>query len=219
MRFATGRTVGRPEHRAAPPLRSRVVTAARRRSLVVGGLLGLAVALLALVGLRSLGGSSQVEVIPPGPPGPSPEPGIPTQADLTGATLPDTDLERLEGGRLRFGALEGRPLVVNFWAEWCEPCTREMPELESAHATLGTRVGFVGVNLRDGLATARAVAARTGVTYPLVRDPDGAVATDLEIVRMPTTLFVDPEGTVVGYHAGELSRDEIRAAIERYFPA
>lgn len=183
-------------------------------------------ALLAIVALRTLGDGGgdgaddgvDAELDQPGA-APAPTAGIPTQADITGAALPAGAHERLDGGELQFSEFAGRPLVVNFWAAWCEPCKAEMPALARVSEAVGDRVGFVGVNVNDGVESARRLADSTGITYPSVRDPDGGISAALEIVRMPTTLFVSPAGTVVAYHPGELTEAELTAEIDRLFPA
>ena len=135
-------------------------------------------------------------------------------ASSTGFPLPALSLERLDGsGPLDTRELIGTPLVLNVWATWCAYCVEEMPDIEAVHAQLGDRVRFVGVDRADDVAMAQELAARTGVTYELVVDPDSTLFAALGARAMPTTVFVDADGTVVHRHAGPLDQTLLRALI------
>ena len=103
----------------------------------------------------------------------------------------------------------GRWLVVNYWAEWCLPCRKEIPELNQLSHQLGSQVTVLGVNY-DGLTGAELAhsVATMGIEFTVVGlDP----ATELNITRpvvLPTTYLIDPEGklahTLIGpqsYHS------------------
>jgi thiol-disulfide isomerase/thioredoxin len=88
-------------------------------------------------------------------------------SDLPSVTLPcfgggpDVDLSSLEG-----------PLVVNIWAGWCGPCRAEMPVLEEFHQQHGDRIALIGVDYADPqTSSAMDLVRQTGVTYPLLADP------------------------------------------------
>lgn len=100
--------------------------------------------------------------------------------------------------------LRGRPAVVNFWASWCVPCRREMPRLAAAARRLDGRVAFLGVNYKDQRADALAFARDMGTPYPSVIDADGAVGDRYGIYGLPTTVFVDAGGRIVGRYLGEM---------------
>lgn len=191
----------------------------RRRSLLVGTLLGLAATLIAVAVVRVAAdgddGGVDAQLTEPGG---TQIPGIATQGDVIGRALPDAAFARLDGGEFRFADLAGTPLVVNLWASWCGPCVAEMPDFQQVYERVGDRVEFVGVNHVDNEDAARELADRTGVKYPLVRDPTGSVAATLAAARMPTTFFVDATGHVIGVHAGELSAAELQAEIDELFP-
>ncbi|CAN5671531.1 hypothetical protein BH20ACT1_BH20ACT1_10370 [soil metagenome] len=134
--------------------------------------------------------------------------------DVTGDVLPTESFSRLEGGLGSFADYRGTPLVVNFFASWCAPCVAEMPDFEAVHQEQGDQVAFIGVNLRDQVGAARALVEQTGVTYDIVRDPAGDLASALGVVAMPSTLFVSAEGRVIDMAAGELSADELRQRVD-----
>jgi thiol-disulfide isomerase/thioredoxin len=111
----------------------------------------------------------------------------------------------------------GRPLVVNFWASSCAPCITEMPAFEQVHQAVGDDVSLVGLAVQDQEDAARALAARTGVSYDLGFDPSGGIITDLGGVVLPTTVFVDAGGTIVESHPGQLDEAGLRSKIRDHF--
>lgn len=139
--------------------------------------------------------------------------GEPTAA--TGDLLPDAELARLgEPGSLRMSSLRGKPSVVNFWATWCPFCVDEMPEFERVHQEVAQDVRFVGVDLEDRDELALKLARETGVTYELVKDPDGAYFDAVGGRGMPTTLFVDADGSVVHRQVGPITAEQLRALVD-----
>lgn len=112
-------------------------------------------------------------------------------------------LQTLEGQAWRLADQRGRPLLLNFWASWCEPCRTEMPALEALqarHADAGLEV--LAVNVREHPATVQRFMQSTGLTLPVLRDADGAAARASGVRIYPSTLAVGRDGrarfTVVG---------------------
>lgn len=120
---------------------------------------------------------------------------------------------RFDGGQGTFADYLSKPLVVNFFASWCAPCVREMPEIEQVHQDLGDQVTFVGVDVRDRLAEGQELATRTGVTYELVRDPGGDVLTAFGGALLPTTAFVTADGRITLLQNHTYDAEELRAAV------
>jgi len=133
-----------------------------------------------------------------------------------GPPVPDRTYETLDGDRTSLEALEGEPLVVNFFASWCPPCVAEMPDFERVHLDVRDRVRFVGLNTQDNLAAAQDLIAQTGVTYDIGLDPDGELFRDFEVIAMPSTFFVDEAGAVVHRHAGLMTEQQLRDLIDEH---
>jgi cytochrome c biogenesis protein CcmG/thiol:disulfide interchange protein DsbE len=84
-------------------------------------------------------------------------------------SAPEFSLPLLSGGgELASSDLEGRPVVINFWASWCQPCKKELPAFQDLYERYQNEVEFVGINMKDDLDDARAMAEEFGLTYPLV---------------------------------------------------
>ncbi len=107
--------------------------------------------------------------------------------------LPDVTLQPLGDGKpLDLAGVRG-PLVVNLWASWCGPCERELPLYQAFAKKHAGTVDVLGVDWQETREEkARALARRSGVTYPLVTDPDGKLRTQ----ALPKLILVDPEGRV-----------------------
>ena len=148
-----------------------------------------------------------------------PDEGIPVATDVTGQQLPDVEAQSLDGQEVALASLSGRPLVLNFWYSSCLPCRQEMPAFQQVQQAVGDRVRIVGVNPLDSADRARDYAEQIGVTYELLRDPDGRVATGLGIARYPTTVFVGADGTILDTKAGQLSAAELRTRIDELYPS
>jgi thiol-disulfide isomerase/thioredoxin len=122
--------------------------------------------------------------------------------------LPDVDVEGYEA---LLGELRGTPAVVNFWATWCGPCTREMPMLAAAARDLDGQVQFVGIDLLDNRDSARAFLADLDVPYPNLFDGDASVRTHVGSMGQPVTIFYDADGQVVAKVDGELSEADLES--------
>ena len=109
-----------------------------------------------------------------------------------------------------------RPLVINFWASWCVPCVREMPELKRASDQLAGSVNFLGVDVMDSPANAEPFIERLGIDYALASDPQGAYWRATNSFGMPTTLLVKPDGTVVYRATGELDAEQLLQLVREY---
>lgn len=129
------------------------------------------------------------------------EPCVPGEADPVEGGLPEVTVPCFGGGPdVDLSRLRG-PLVVNFWASWCTPCREEMPILQSFYEEHGKRVDLLGVNESDTQPeAAMQLVADTGVTYPLVADPQAELSGADPIPRLaalPLMAFVDEDGEVV----------------------
>jgi thiol-disulfide isomerase/thioredoxin len=110
----------------------------------------------------------------------------------------------------------GQALVVNFFSSWCTPCITEMPDFEAVHQELGDKVTFVGMNYGLGGETekgARDIVERTGVTYDVGRDLDGALLEALGGVTMPTTVLIAADGEIADVRSGAVSEGKLRDLI------
>jgi thiol-disulfide isomerase/thioredoxin len=91
----------------------------------------------------------------------------------------------------------GSLLVVNYWASWCGPCRAEQPSLTTVARRYASRgVKFIGINIRDNQAAARAHVQEFKIPYPSLFDPGALTATKLEVFALPSTFILDRDGVV-----------------------
>lgn len=174
-------------------------------------LAGAAVLLLAVAGCAEGGTSSGQQVVAPSSNidvdtpelrAQKAEAGIEDCEPGTGASpfgevgLPRVVLPCLGGGpEVDLSELRG-PLVINLFAQWCEPCREELPFYQRLHEE--QKVDVLGIDYLDTQpAGALALAEDTGVTFPVLADPNGVLRPEFRIRGLPGVLFVDESGQVV----------------------
>ncbi|HEV2062806.1 MAG TPA: TlpA disulfide reductase family protein [Solirubrobacteraceae bacterium] len=127
---------------------------------------------------------------------------------------PTRTLPTLDGGEGSIGDWKGKPLIVNFWASWCDPCKAEAPLLERAHERLKAQGGTVlGVTVSDARDDSRAFMREHGITFPSLRDVEGELAEDFETKGVPESFAVDREGRIVAISRGQADRAFIERAL------
>jgi len=120
-----------------------------------------------------------------------------------GRLAPNFLLETLDGKEMRLNDLRGQAVVINFWATWCRPCRKEIPELVAAYNSYRERgLVILGVNLQEGKGIVRPFAEDFGMNFPILIDRDGEVGDEYRILGLPTTYFVDRGGVVRSVFTG-----------------
>ncbi len=124
----------------------------------------------------------------------------------------------LGASEMALSELEGRPLVLNFWARFCTPCWSEMPELQSFYEEYEGRVQLVGVDVGQftGLGSpkdAGRLLDSLGITYPAGYTDEARVVRDYQIRAMPTTAFITADGDLFQTWTGSITREEVTAIV------
>lgn len=126
------------------------------------------------------------------------------------------EFDYLDGSLGTIQSQRGRPLVLNFFGSWCAPCRAEMPEFEEVYQRVGDDVAFLGLGVNDRRQDAQRLVDETAVSYPVGLDSSN-LAADLAAIAMPTTVFVDSDGLVVGRELGQISGEQLLERIESLF--
>ena len=138
------------------------------------------------------------------------------------AALHAQSAELLEGGvpafEKRLAELKGRPVVINKWASWCNPCRAEFPAFQQFATERGREIAFLGLNAGDSREPARRFLAEYPVPFPSYVDPDEKIARAIKApANYPITVFVDERGETAFIHqGGYTSTQDLAADVERY---
>ena len=120
--------------------------------------------------------------------------------------------ERLGAEKLDIDQILGKPIVLNFWAGQCPPCRAEMPDLQEFYEGSKDEVTLLGIDVGQftGLGSrrdARNLLKELEITYPAGFTGDGSVVRKYKVVGMPTTVFINPDGTIFEIWSGGLNLD------------
>ena len=145
-----------------------------------------------------------------------------------GSTAPGFSLEDTEGETVSLESLQGKPVVIAFFAPWCPHCQDEAPRLNEIHAQYGDRVHIVSISAtpygkdyspqdrsRITLDDLKWFQEEFSVTYPLLFDPSIAVGTAYQIRSFPTTYFLDAEHRVVEVFEGGRPVAEFQGVLDQ----
>ncbi len=127
----------------------------------------------------------------------------PTGAVAGNSAAPDFTLPSSSGSNLRLREQRGQVVMLNFWATWCGPCRREMPQLNRIYGKYKP-AGFLllGVNVDEDSANARGLATKLGVQFPVLFDTKQSVSRLYDLSTMPSTVIIDRDGRVRYVHLG-----------------
>ena len=130
-----------------------------------------------------------------------------------GQTAPDFTLASLHHDQQTLSDWEGQPVLINFWASWCGPCRREMPELIAAHERYqaeGLVVLAVNLSHQDTRANAEAFVEEFQPPFPVLLDTTGEVSDKLYGARgLPMSFFIGRSGQIRRIYVGAMSRESI----------
>jgi cytochrome c biogenesis protein CcmG, thiol:disulfide interchange protein DsbE len=114
------------------------------------------------------------------------------------------------GRQLSLQSMAGRPVIVNFFASWCEPCQKETPLIARFYRDSGGRPAILGVDVNDSASKAMSFVRKSGVTYPVVADPlpmKAAIAYNLP--GLPATFFLNARHLIVKRVYGPVTQAEL----------
>jgi peroxiredoxin len=129
----------------------------------------------------------------------------------------DFSLQDIQGKTHRLTDYRGKWVLVNFWATWCPPCLKEIPELVSLHnAHHDKDLLVIGVAMDSGSNSEVAGFAKAhGISYPVVMGDRNIASQFGEIEVLPVSYLFNPKGEQADYQAGEVTRASVEAYIRK----
>jgi len=116
-------------------------------------------------------------------------------------------------GRVSLRGYQGKPLIVNFFASWCEPCQKETPLLARFYRTEHGKVAIIGLDENDVRAHAVSFTRSNGVGYPVGFDPAAVAASAYGVSALPQTFFLDARHRVVDRVFGAVTLADLSKGI------
>ena len=125
-----------------------------------------------------------------------------------GSPAPDLSIQTINNkGKVSLESMQGKVVVVDFWATWCGPCKQSFPKLEELSKKYAGKVEVVGIACDDESKEVPDFAKNNGATFAIGWDEGHAIAKRWHVEAMPTTVLLDGTGKIryvhAGYHDGE----------------
>ena len=122
----------------------------------------------------------------------------------TEKAAPDFTLQDIHGKTVHLADFHGKPILLNFWATWCEACKEELPSMQRLYEALsgqGVEVVAIAIDRRN-FDRIKDYAKEYKLTFPILWDPDQKVRKHYFIMGLPTTYLIGPKGKLKGYASG-----------------
>jgi len=126
-----------------------------------------------------------------------------------GSVAPDFKLQTLSEEEVRLNRFRGSPVLINFWATWCQPCQIEMPYIQDRFDRYSPDLVVLAVNFDEPVSSVQEFVEEQKLTIDVLLDPGGRVQELYQIRGYPTTYFVDAEGIIRIIHIGFMTEDQL----------
>jgi thiol-disulfide isomerase/thioredoxin len=135
-------------------------------------------------------------------------------APVLGRLAPDIQLDDLNGFPRALSQFRGKPVLLNFWATWCPPCRKEMPDLQAFDQKHGDKVQLLGINWDFVKQDALDFLDEFDINYPNLYDEAGKAFVQYRLTGLPVTFWIDEAGFIRGVWFGAMTEEEIITGFE-----
>lgn len=139
-------------------------------------------------------------------------------APAPGSLAPGFSLPTLSAAKMSLAQVRGSVTIINFWATWCNPCRREMEDLQSLYDADPGRLRVLALNQGESADVARKWVDELGLTYDILLDQRGTVSRRYQVRGLPTTFLLDEALIIRRVYFGEVRQERLRrdlALLER----
>lgn len=134
--------------------------------------------------------------------------GAPSAAAVSSTEPLEFSLPGANGDTVDLKDFRGKPVILDFWASWCEPCKTAMPFFDELQAKYGDALVVIGVSVDDRAEAMKEALAQRPVRFLIVHDQKGSLAQRLEVSTMPSTYLLGRDGVVRQVHRGFVASDQ-----------
>jgi len=130
---------------------------------------------------------------------------------------PDFTIYDGDGNIVHLSDFAGKPVILNFWASWCTPCQKEMPDFNEKYLEYGDEIQFLMIDFAkdDIIEDAKKYVSEMGFEFPVYFDTDGEATKIYEVVGFPTTVFIDADGYIMEKYRGTISAETLQSGIDK----
>jgi cytochrome c biogenesis protein CcmG, thiol:disulfide interchange protein DsbE len=132
-----------------------------------------------------------------------------------GASASNFELKSLDGKSVGLTTFRGKPLMINFFASWCDPCREEMPLINELAAKAGKGYGVLGIAVEDTRAAIMQYAQEAKLVFPIALDLNSTVKRAYRIFGPPATFFIDGQGTIRDVVIGPMTSERAREGLKK----
>lgn len=133
-----------------------------------------------------------------------------------GGPAPSFELKTLKGKIFKSSDLKNKAVILNFWATWCVPCIKEMPELNKAYTSFkNDDVEIIAINFSETRSEVDEFVKKYHLKFPVLLDKYGDVSQDYRVRNLPVTYFISPNGIIMDSVFGGITQKLIETKLKQ----
>lgn len=135
-----------------------------------------------------------------------------------GDLAPDFEIALPSGGKTKLSSMRGQAVFLHFWATWCPPCLKEMPEINTLAKELDAnkKISLFAICVSDTQKSYDKYMAKNSFTFKGGLDADGDIAEVYSVDGIPASILISPTGRIEKINVGMMSKQELEAFVADY---